>query len=141
MYYACSKYLYKHIISMEKLVMEKVIEFNLEEKQLKEYIEESLKEKNINYEIKVEDRWIQRYYDASKYYQVYCLYVDKNYLNEVKNIIRDFEEAVIVTEDIEELQGEEDNDNKYKIFTLKNFLKYYWVLLIIIVLIIILSKI
>ena len=121
--------------------MEKVIEFNLEEKQLKEYIEESLKEKNINYEIKVEDRWIQRYYDASKYYQVYCLYVDKNYLNEVKNIIRDFEEAVIVTEDIEELQGEEDNDNKYKIFTLKNFLKYYWVLLIIIVLIIILSKI
>ena len=125
--------------------MEKVIEFNLKEKQLKEYIEESLKEKNINYDMKVEDRWIQRYYDASKYYQVYCLYVDKNYLNEVKNIIRNFNEAVIVKKDIEELQEEnEDNkdDNKYKFFTIKNFLKCYWILLIIIAtVIIILSKI
>lgn len=41
--------------------MEKAIEFNIGKEELKKYLEESLIEENIDYEIKIEDRWIQKY--------------------------------------------------------------------------------
>ena len=85
--------------------MEKVIEFNVTREDLKEYLEECLKEENIEYEIKIEDRWIQHYDEASKYYQVYCLYVNNSGLNKVKQFIEDFNNATVVTDDIEELKN------------------------------------
>ena len=107
--------------------MEKIIEINIGETELKKYLEECLTEENIEYEIKIEDRWIQRYKNASEYYQVYCLYVKKNNIDKVKQFIKDFENGTIITDDIEEFRNvEEKNDNKFKIFTLKNFRKYYW---------------
>lgn len=114
--------------------MEKVIEFNIVEEELKKYLEECLAEEKINYEIKIEDRWTQKFKEASKYYQVYCLYVNNNNLEKVKQIIKDFENATIITDDIEELKNveEEEEDNRFKIFTQKNFLKYSWGALIII---------
>ena len=120
--------------------MEKVIEFNVTREELKEYLEECLREENIEYEIKVEDRWSQHYKDASKYYQVYCLYVNNSSLNKVKQFIEDFDNATVVTDDIEELKNvEEETDNRFKIFTKKNFLKYYWCAIIIIGLLIIIG--
>ena len=62
--------------------MVKVIEFNTEREELKKYLEEWLKEENVYYEMKIEERWLERYKEASKYYQVYCLY-----LNEKKELI------------------------------------------------------
>lgn len=114
--------------------MEKAIEFSIEKEELKKYLEECLIEENIDYEIRIEDRWIQQYRNASKYYQVYCLYVDDNNLDKVKQYIRDFENATIITDDIEEFKnvGEEENSNKFEIFTQKNFLKYYFAAIIII---------
>ena len=56
--------------------MEKAIEFNISKEELKKYLEECLREENIEYEIKIEDRWIENYKNPSKYYQVYCLYVN-----------------------------------------------------------------
>jgi len=121
--------------------MEKSIEFGIGEKELKKYLEECLTEENIKYEIRIEDRWIQRYKDTSKYYQVYCLYVNNNNLDKVTQIIKDFENATIITEDIEELKGveEEEEDERFKIFTRKNFYKYYWGLLFIIGILIIIG--
>mgnify|MGYP004441971531 FL=1 len=58
--------------------MVKVIEFNTEREELKKYLEECLKEENVYYEMKIEERWLERYKEASKYYQVYCLYVNEN---------------------------------------------------------------
>lgn len=108
--------------------MEKVIELNIEEKELKRYLEECLIEEKINYEIKIEDRWIQKFKEASKYYQVYCLYVNNNDIDKVKQIIKDYENGIIITEDIEELKDakNEEDDYRFKIFTEKKFLKYYW---------------
>ena len=120
--------------------MEKVIEFNIARNDLKEYLEECLREENIEYEIKIEDRWIQHYKDASKYYQVYCLYVNSSSLNKVKQFINDFNNATVVTDDIEEFKNvEKETDNRFKIFTKKNFLKYYWGAIIIIGLLIIIG--
>ena len=122
----------------EGKIMEKVIEFNIKRNDLKEYLEECLREENIEYEIKIEDRWIQRYKNASKYYQVYSLYVNNSSLNKVKQFIEDFNNAEVVTENIEELKNaEEETDNKFKIFTMKNFLKYYWCAIILMGLLII----
>lgn len=103
--------------------MEKAIEFNIVEEEIKKYLEECLKEENIDYEIRIEDRWIQQYKQASKYYQVYCLYVNDNNLDKVKQFVKDYENAIIITDDIEEFKNveEEENDNKFKIFTRKNF--------------------
>lgn len=55
--------------------MEKAIEFEIENESLKEYLEECLKEDNINYEIKIEERWIQKYKEASKYYHRFIVYM------------------------------------------------------------------
>lgn len=115
--------------------MEKATEFNIDQTSLKEYLEECLTEQNINYEIKIEDRWIQQYKNASKYYQVYCIYVDHNNLDKVNKLLNDFKNATIITDNIEELkdiENEEENDkNIFKFFTLKNFLKLYWLAIII----------
>lgn len=121
--------------------MEKAIEFNIENEEIKKYLEECLTEENIDYEIKIEDRWIQQYKEASKYYQVYCLYVSNNNLDKVKKFIKDFENATIITDDIEELKNVEDEekDNRLKIFSIRNFLKYYWFAIIIIGILIIIG--
>ena len=121
--------------------MEKAIEFNIGKEELKKYLEECLTEENIDYEIRVEDRWTQQYKNASKYYQVYCLYVSNNNLDKVKQFIKDFDNATIITDDIEEFKNveEEENDNKFKMFTIKNFLKYYWCAIIIIGILIIIG--
>lgn len=121
--------------------MEKAIEFNIGKEELKKYLEECLTEENIDYEIKIEDRWIQKYKVASKYYQVYCLYVNNNNLDKVEQFIKDFENGTIITDDIEEFKNVEDeeDDNKFKIFTKKNFLKYYWGAIIIIGILIIIG--
>ncbi len=122
--------------------MEKAIEFNIEKEQLKKYLEECLIEENIDYELRIEDRWIQRYRTPSEYYQVYCLYVNNNNLDKVKQFIKDFENAIIVTDDIEEFKNveEEENNNRLQSF-IHNFWKYYWGAIIIIgILIIIVIK-
>lgn len=121
--------------------MEKAIEFNIGEKELKKYLEECLSEKNITYEITIEDRWIQKFHEASKYYQVCCLYVNHNNLNEVKQLIKDYKNGTIITDGIEELKSAEDeeNNNRFKIFTEKSFLKYYWGAIVIIGILIIIG--
>ena len=121
--------------------MIKAVEFNVNEGDFKKYLEECLSEKNINFEIKTEDRWIQKFKDASKYYQVYCLYVDNNDINLVKQFIRDYENGTIITDKVKEFKNSsnEQNDNRYKIFTKKNFLKFYYGALIIIGLLIIIG--
>lgn len=121
--------------------MEKAIEFEIENESLKEYLEECLKEDNIDYEIKIEDRWIQKYKEASKYYQVYCLYVNSDKLDKVKQFISEFENGTIITEGIEELENveEEESDTKFKLFSLKNFLKYYWIAIILVGILIIIG--
>ena len=121
--------------------MVKVIEFNTEREELKKYLEEWLKEENVYYEMKIEERWLERYKEASKYYQVYCLYVNENNLDKVKQFIKDYETATIITDGIEELkniEGEKD-DNRFKIFTKKKFLKYYYVAMIIVGILIIMA--
>ena len=85
--------------------MVKVIEFNTEREELKKYLEEWLKEENVYYEMKIEERWLERYKEASKYYQVYCLYVNENNLDKVKQFIKDYENATIITDGIEELKN------------------------------------
>lgn len=40
--------------------MVKVIEFNTEREELKKYLEEWLKEENVYYEMKIEERWLER---------------------------------------------------------------------------------
>ena len=121
--------------------MEKAIEFEIENESLKTYLEECLKEDNIDYEIKIEDRWIQKYKEASKFYQVYCLYVNSDKLDKVKQYINDFENGTIITDGIEELENAEEEkvDNKFKIFTIKNFLRYYWIAIILIGILIIIG--
>ena len=121
--------------------MEKAIEFNIGKEELKKYLEECLAEENIDYEIRIEDRWIQKYKEASKYYQAYCVYVNSNNLDKVKQFIENFENGTIITDDIEEFKNVEDeeNDSKFKIFTYKNFLKYYWGAIIIIVILMIIG--
>ncbi len=121
--------------------MEKAIEFEIKNESLKTYLEECLKEDNIDYEIKIEDRWIQKYKEASKFYQVYCLYVNSDKLEKVKQYINDFENGTIITDGIEELENAEEEkvDNKFKIFTIKNFLKYYWIAIILIGILIIIG--
>lgn len=121
--------------------MEKIIEFGIEEEELKKYLEECLKEKNINYEIKIQEKWTQDYVGVSQYYQLYSLYVDSNKLGIVKEIIKDWENGTIIDEDVEELKNAEDEEqnNRFKIFTKKNFLKYYWAVLIIIAILIIIG--
>ena len=123
--------------------MKKVVEFKVSEESFKKYLEECLNEEKINYEIKIEERWIQKFKSASKYYQVYCLYVNNSDIDKVSKFIDDFENADIVFDDVEELKDEEEN-NEEKVsnrFTIKSFLKYYWLALLIIgILIIIGSK-
>ncbi len=67
--------------------MEKAIEFNIGKEELKKYLEECLTEENIDYEIKIEDRWIQLYKEACKYYHVYCIYFNYIYLVKLKQFI------------------------------------------------------
>ena len=114
--------------------MEKVIEFVDENNRLKKYLEECLIEEKIDYEIKIEERWTENYKQSSKYYQVYCLYVNKDKFEKVDELIKEYENGDIITDGIDELKSIEDEkyDNKFKIFTLKNFLKYYWITLIVI---------
>lgn len=121
--------------------MKKAIEFDIEDEEFKKYLEECLTVDNIDYEIKIEERWIEKYKEASKYYQVYCLYVNSNNLDKVKQFISDFENGTIITDGIEELENieEDESDNSYKKFTLKNFLKYYWIAIIIIGILIIIG--
>ena len=72
---------------------------------------------------------------------MYCLYVNKDKLERVDEIIKEYENGDIITEGIEELDSIEDEkyNNKFKIFTLKNFLKYYWIILIVIGLLIVIG--
>ena len=121
--------------------MEKAIEFNIGKEELKKYLEECLTDENIDYEIRTEDRWTMQHKNPSKYYQVYCLYVSNNNLDKVKQFIKDFDNATIITDDIEEFKNveEEEDDNKFKIFTIKTFLKYYWCAIIIIGILIIIG--
>lgn len=113
--------------------MEKAIEFNIKNNELKKYLEECLTEENIDYEIKIEDKWLQKYEEASQYYQVYCLYVNSNNLEKIERFMEDFKNGSIITEGIEEFSNidEKENDDRFKIFTFKNFLKYYWIAIII----------
>lgn len=46
--------------------MEKAIEFDIGKEELKKYLEKCLTEENIDYEIKIEDRWIQKYLDTKR---------------------------------------------------------------------------
>ncbi len=121
--------------------MEKIIEFNIDNEELKKYLEECLKGEKINYKIEIEERWTKNYINVSKYYQVYCVYVDSNKLKIVNKFIEDWKNATIIDEDIEELKNSEDEvqSNKFKIFTKKNFLKYYWGGLIIVAILIIIG--
>lgn len=121
--------------------MEKAVEFHIEKEDFKRYLEECLTEENIDYQIRIEDRWIQQYKEASKYYQVYCLYVNNNNLDKVRQFVKQFNNATIITDDIEELKNveEEEIDNKSTIFTLKNFLNYYWCAIIIIAILIVIG--
>ena len=115
--------------------MEKVIEINKDRVELKEYLEECLTEEKIDYEIKIEGRWIQHFKQASEYYEVYCIYVNDNNINKVNKFVEDFEKATIITDDIEELKNveeEEEDDNELKTFTRKNFLIYYWCAIIVV---------
>ena len=121
--------------------MKKVIEFGLEKEELKKYLEECLTEENINFQIKIEDRWTEQYKNASEYYKVYCLYVNDNF-DKVEQYIKDFENAKIISDDVEELkyaEEEEEKDNRFKIFTIKNFVKYFYIALLIIAIIIIIA--
>ena len=122
-------------------IMEKAVEFHIEKEDFKRYLEECLTEENIDYQIRIEDRWIQQYKEASKYYQVYCLYVNNNNLDKVRQFVKQFNNATIITDDIEELKNveEEEIDNKSTIFTLKNFLNYYWCAIIIIAILIVIG--
>lgn len=123
--------------------MKKVVEFKISEESFKKYLEECLNEEKINYEIKLEERWIQKFKSASKYYQVYCLYVNDSDIDKVLKFIDDFENGDIVSDGVEELNEEEENneENISNKFTIKSFLKYYWLALLIIgILIIIGSK-
>ena len=123
--------------------MKKVVEFKVSEESFKKYLEECLNEEKINYEIKLEERWIQKFKSASKYYQVYCLYVNDSDIDKVSKFIDDFEKGDIVSDGVEELKEEEENneENISNRFTIKSFLKYYWLALLIIgILIIIGSK-
>lgn len=123
--------------------MKKVVEFKVSEESFKKYLEECLNEEKINYEIKIEERWIQKFKSASKYYQVYCLYVNDSDIDKVLKFIDDFENGDIVSDGVEELNEEEENneENISNKFTIKSFLKYYWLALLIIgILIIIGSK-
>ena len=56
------------------------------------------------------------------------MYVNSNDLDKVKQFIKNFENGTIITDDIEEFKNVEDEENnsKFKIFTIKNFLKFYW---------------
>lgn len=122
--------------------MEKAIEINVNEKELKDYLEECLAEENINYEVRIEDRWIERFKEASKYYQVYCIYVDSNYLEKVEKMINDFKNATIITDGIEELKDIEKDDETYNKSNREKFLiGFFWTLIIINVLIAIIAKI
>ena len=121
--------------------MKKIIEFGLEKEELKKYLEECLTEENINFQIKIEDRWTEQYKNASEYYKVYCLYVNDNF-DKVEQFIKDFENAKIISDDVEELkyaEEEEEKDNRFKIFTIKNFVKYFYIALLIIAIIIIIA--
>ena len=121
--------------------MKKAIEFNIKDEELKKYLEDCLKENKIEYEIKIEDRWIQKFKQASKYYQVYCIYVNSSDLNKAKDFVTDFEKGRIVADNIEELKNakEDEVDNRFKKFTIKNFLKYYWIALLVIGIIMIIA--
>lgn len=107
--------------------MEKAIELNIKDEELKKYFEERLKEENIEYEINIEDRWIEKYKDPSKFYQVYCIYVNSNNIEKVKQFMKDFENATIITDGIEEFQNidEEENIENSNIFTIANLLKFF----------------
>lgn len=107
--------------------MEKAIELNIKDEELKKYFEDRLKEDNIKYEINIEDRWIQKYKDASKFYQVYCIYVTSNNVEKVKQFMKDFENGTIVTEGIEEFQNidEEENIETSSSFTIIDLLKFF----------------
>ena len=78
--------------------------------------------------------WIQRYKDASKYYQVYCIYVNGNDLDKTKKYIEDYENGIIITDGIEEFKDikDEENDDRFRIFSIKKFLKFYWLAIVII---------
>ena len=106
--------------------MEKVIEFNLNDNALKNYLVECLEEKNITYEIKIEDRWIQKFKNPSQFYQVYCLYVKKEDLTSVEEIINNYKNAEIITDDIEELKDIENEEDDYsKDATKRSLFKFY----------------
>lgn len=107
--------------------MEKAIELNIKDEELKKYFEERLKEENIEYEINIEDRWIEKYKDPSKFYQVYCIYVNSNNIEKVKQFMKDFENATIITDGIEEFQNidEEENIENSNIFTITDLLKFF----------------
>ncbi len=67
--------------------------------------------------------------------------MNNNNFDKVKQIIKDFENATIITDDVEELKNveEEEDNNKSQIYTRKNFLKYYFGAIIIIGIIIIIG--
>lgn len=120
--------------------MEKAIEFNVNQEQLREYLEECLTEQNVNYEMKIEERWIEGRKQASKYYNVYCLYVNKNNLKNVEKLVKKFENGKIVTSNIEELNNseeskseeKEDIENWSRAYNVKKFIKYYFLALLLI---------
>ena len=123
--------------------MEKIIEFDLKNKELKQYLEKCLTEENIEYELKIEEKWIQVFHNPSHYYQVYSVYVNSDKRDRVEKIINNFENGVIITDGIKELENAEaeEENNFLKKFTVKNFIKYFFGALIIIgILIIVVSK-
>lgn len=123
--------------------MEKIVEFDLKNKELKQYLEKCLTEENIEYELKIEEKWIQGFHNPSHYYQVYSVYVNSDKRDRVEKIINNFENGIIITDSIKELENAEDEEenNLLKKFTVKNFIKYFFGVLIIIgILIIIVSK-
>lgn len=108
--------------------MVKVLEFNVKNEILKNYFTELLQEEKINYKLNIEDRWIQHVKGASKFYQVYCVYVNEDDFERAKKIADDYVNSTIIIEENDELINAEniEPNNLFAIFTKKNFYILYW---------------
>ena len=105
--------------------MDKIFEFNVQDERLKKYLEDCLTEDKIEYEFKVEDRWLYSNKGQSEHYQVHCLYANNEKLDIIKQYVKDFENGEIITEGIDELENaDEEKNKKSKIFIVKKIVAY-----------------
>ena len=92
--------------------MDKIFEFKVQDERMKKYLEECLAEDKIEYEIKIEDRWLSRARGMSERYQVYCLYANSDKLDTIKQYVKDFENGEVITDGIEELENADEEKSK-----------------------------